>query len=286
MERKGAKLFIENLHPTTTNEDLENFFTEIGVLRNSFVVTEKGSKKCKGIGFVQFSIGQDADKAIEELNGKKLKGRNIKISYANKKKGSKIVESIIKNNVDDEKKIKINLENKKISCRVLVIKGLKQNTTEDWVKATCKHFGTIDKIVYPVVNTDTPKNEDFTAHVLFSTIESAVGAYKELNQKDFRNKNISITIFNSNYLKKFRLVIRNLSFNCTKDDVEVEFSKFGLLYDVYIPSGTKRGNGNPGFCFVNYCNDNDVKKAIQMGNKLTIKDRKNCCRFCCFKRKV
>lgn len=41
-ERHGKTLFIRNLPYSTTNEKLEKVFSEIGPIKSSFVVSDKG----------------------------------------------------------------------------------------------------------------------------------------------------------------------------------------------------------------------------------------------------
>ncbi|KAK3097152.1 hypothetical protein FSP39_006867 [Pinctada imbricata] len=82
--RKSNTLFVRNLPLSTTNEKLENVFSDIGPIKQCFVVTDKGSKACKGYGFVKFSLIDDAESAKEKI--KSLDGRKLFINYADRKK--------------------------------------------------------------------------------------------------------------------------------------------------------------------------------------------------------
>lgn len=77
-----AKLYVGNLAFAVTNEDLEALFAEIGKVDNASVVTDKFSGQSRGFGFVQMADGNEAARAIAELNGTELKGRAIRVSEA------------------------------------------------------------------------------------------------------------------------------------------------------------------------------------------------------------
>jgi len=53
-EELGRKVFVGGLNPTTTTEDLRNYFSEFGVVTDSCVITDSSSKASRGFGFVEF----------------------------------------------------------------------------------------------------------------------------------------------------------------------------------------------------------------------------------------
>jgi RNA recognition motif-containing protein len=77
-----AKLYVGNLAFSVTNEDLEALFGQIGKIDSVAVVTDKFSGQSRGFGFVQMADANEAARAISELNGTELKGRNIKVNEA------------------------------------------------------------------------------------------------------------------------------------------------------------------------------------------------------------
>ena len=77
-----AKLYVGNLAFSVTNEDLEALFGQIGKIDSVAVVTDKFSGQSRGFGFVQMADSNEAARAISELNGTELKGRNIKVNEA------------------------------------------------------------------------------------------------------------------------------------------------------------------------------------------------------------
>ncbi|KJE97589.1 hypothetical protein CAOG_09091 [Capsaspora owczarzaki ATCC 30864] len=86
VRKSAATLFIRGLPFAMNNAQLEAAFSDVAPVKTAFVVTEKGTKdKCRGFGFVQFALKDDALKAIETMNGKSLGGKIISVDLANKR---------------------------------------------------------------------------------------------------------------------------------------------------------------------------------------------------------
>lgn len=78
----SAKLFVGNLDFSVTSEDLKSAFSEFGAVIDAVVITDRETKRSRGFGFVEFGSEEEANKAIEAMNGKDLKGRNINVNKA------------------------------------------------------------------------------------------------------------------------------------------------------------------------------------------------------------
>ena len=78
----GTKLFVGNLSYGTTSQDLETHFRQIGETTSAQVITDRESGRSRGFGFVEMASGDDAQRAIRELDGKELQGRTINVSEA------------------------------------------------------------------------------------------------------------------------------------------------------------------------------------------------------------
>jgi RNA recognition motif-containing protein len=74
------KLFIGNLPPSTSEEELQSLFSEFGKVRSSKLVTDVFSGQCKGFGFIEME-GHEARAAIAGLNGRDFNGRQIKVNF-------------------------------------------------------------------------------------------------------------------------------------------------------------------------------------------------------------
>jgi RNA recognition motif-containing protein len=81
----GKKIFVGNLAFSTTGEELESLFASAGTVESATVVSDRDSGRSRGFGFVEMSSADEASKAIAELNGRDLGGRQINVSEANER---------------------------------------------------------------------------------------------------------------------------------------------------------------------------------------------------------
>jgi cold-inducible RNA-binding protein len=78
----GKKLFVGNLSFSTTGADLEALFASVGTVESATVVSDRDSGRSRGFGFVEMASTSEASKAIAELNGRDVGGRQINVSEA------------------------------------------------------------------------------------------------------------------------------------------------------------------------------------------------------------
>lgn len=82
----GKKLFVGNISWDASEEDLKNLFESVGALEEVALIKDRNNpSRHKGYAFVTMVEEADAQKAIEELNGKDLAGRAINVSEARPK---------------------------------------------------------------------------------------------------------------------------------------------------------------------------------------------------------
>ena len=75
-------IYVGNLSFSVTEEDLRTAFQAYGAVEKAAVISDKMSGQSRGFGFVEMPNKDEAIKAIESLNGKDLKGRNLKVNEA------------------------------------------------------------------------------------------------------------------------------------------------------------------------------------------------------------
>jgi RNA recognition motif-containing protein len=78
----SKKLFIGNIEWGATEDDLKELFGKHGDIEEAIIIKDKMSGRSKGFGFVTFANEEDADKAMEELNGHELNGRALVVNEA------------------------------------------------------------------------------------------------------------------------------------------------------------------------------------------------------------
>jgi nucleolar protein 4 len=81
-EAARRQLFVRGLAPTVTTEDLTEYFSESYPIKNALVVLDKETRKSKSYGFVTFADVEDAQRAKDELNNTEIKGKKIKVDFA------------------------------------------------------------------------------------------------------------------------------------------------------------------------------------------------------------
>ncbi len=75
-------IYVGNLSFNLTEDDLRTAFSAYGAVEKAAIITDKMSGQSRGFGFVEMPNREEAVKAIEGLNGKDLKGRNLKVNEA------------------------------------------------------------------------------------------------------------------------------------------------------------------------------------------------------------
>lgn len=78
----ASKLFVGGLSWDTTDDSLRAFFSQVGTVVSAQVIMDKFTGKSKGFGFVEMSSDQEAQEAMQKLNGQSLDGRNVAVNEA------------------------------------------------------------------------------------------------------------------------------------------------------------------------------------------------------------
>ena len=78
----AQKLFVGGLPFSTSNEQLRDLFAEVGEVASATVVTDRDTGRSRGFGFVEMANADEAQKAIQALNGTDLDGRNLTVNEA------------------------------------------------------------------------------------------------------------------------------------------------------------------------------------------------------------
>ena len=78
----GKKLYVGNLSYDTNNDALHDLFAEYGTVQSAQVVMDRDTGRSKGFGFVEMGSDQEAQAAINGLNGKEAGGRSLTVNEA------------------------------------------------------------------------------------------------------------------------------------------------------------------------------------------------------------
>ena len=78
----GNKLYIGNLSFNATEDSLSAHLAGFGTVDSCKIITDRDTGRSKGFGFVEMSNDDEAQAAIEALDGKEFEGRNLRVNEA------------------------------------------------------------------------------------------------------------------------------------------------------------------------------------------------------------
>ena len=79
------RLFVGNLSYQTMENDLQDYFSQVGVVTSVNLMIDKMTGKSRGFAFVEFASSEEAAKAVEELHNKEFQGRALTVNIARPK---------------------------------------------------------------------------------------------------------------------------------------------------------------------------------------------------------
>lgn len=83
----GKRLYVGNLSYDTTNDSLRAAFEEGGrTVTDVHVMTDRETGRPRGFGFVEMSTDEEANAAIEAMDGTDLDGRPLRVNEAQERK--------------------------------------------------------------------------------------------------------------------------------------------------------------------------------------------------------
>ena len=76
------KLYVGNLSFQTTNQDLQDLFSQAGTVESAQIIEDRDTGRSKGFAFEEMSTNEKAASAIDQFNGKDVGGRMLKVNEA------------------------------------------------------------------------------------------------------------------------------------------------------------------------------------------------------------
>ncbi|KAF4101199.1 RNA-binding protein 28 [Onychostoma macrolepis] len=196
----AVTLFVRRLPATATNENLAEVFSEIGPLKNCFVVRDRETEKCRGFGYVTFSMEDDAQRALKEV--REFEGEKIFVTVAKKKPDDKKKKKKLKTEGDSEDKKKpkheptetkspaknTGIKKNKLKAR-LIIRNLSFMCEEADLKQIFSEFGTVTEAKIPLK--PDGKKRGF-AFVQFRNMAEAGKALAAMNLKEIKDRQVAV----------------------------------------------------------------------------------------------
>ena len=77
-----SRLFVGNLSYRTLENDLQDYFSQAGVVSSVNIMFDKFTGKSRGFAFVEYSTPEEAIKAVEMFHDKEFQGRQLTVNVA------------------------------------------------------------------------------------------------------------------------------------------------------------------------------------------------------------
>jgi RNA recognition motif-containing protein len=75
-------IYVGNLNYNLSEDELAKVFSTYGEVTSVKIIRDKYTDQSKGFGFIEMTNDADAQKAIDELNGTEVKGRELRVNQA------------------------------------------------------------------------------------------------------------------------------------------------------------------------------------------------------------
>ena len=260
-------IFIRGIPRTTSPREVYEYFLKFGDIF-SCKVPEDETGKHNGYGYITFYRNKDAEKAIQETQGKKIfDSDNIEIEHFQKRN-----ERMIISNENNSHKIYIN--------------NLPDNYSVSELNSLCKEYGNVINC-----NIYLDKIGQNFGIVEFSKESEAKEAVNKLNGKEIEKGDVKNKLMVQIYQTKFEhkqflqnqtlrlkeekakcnLIIKNIPLTAKEEDLEKVFKKFGEITSIRIQKNKiekKDEKGkfdlvSRGFGFISFDKPEDAKKSME-----------------------
>lgn len=78
----AKRLYVGNLGYSVTSEELQELFEQFGQVRSAQVLSDRETGRSRGFGFVEMDNDDEADTAIQQLDGQDHQGRRLTVNEA------------------------------------------------------------------------------------------------------------------------------------------------------------------------------------------------------------
>uniref|UniRef100_A0A665TE36 Polyadenylate-binding protein n=1 Tax=Echeneis naucrates TaxID=173247 RepID=A0A665TE36_ECHNA len=181
--REFTNVYIKNFGEDMDDEKLKELFGKYGKSTLSIRVMTDESGKSKGFGFVSFERHEDAQKAVDDMNGKELNGRQVYVGRA-QKKGER--QNELKRKFEQMKQDRMT----RYQGVNLYVKNLDDGLDDERLRKEFSPFGTITSAK---VMMEGGRSKGF-GFVCFSSPEEATKAVTEMNGRIVATKPLYVAL--------------------------------------------------------------------------------------------
>uniref|UniRef100_A0A671MTL2 Polyadenylate-binding protein n=1 Tax=Sinocyclocheilus anshuiensis TaxID=1608454 RepID=A0A671MTL2_9TELE len=180
--KEFTNVYIKNFGEDMDDEKLREVFSKFGPALSIRVMTDNGGKS-RGFGFVSFERHEDAQRAVDEMNGKELNGKQVYVGRA-QKKGERQTE--LKRKFEQMKQDRMT----RYQGVNLYVKNLDDGLDDERLRKEFAPFGTITSAK---VMMEGGRSKGF-GFVCFSSPEEATKAVTEMNGRIVATKPLYVAL--------------------------------------------------------------------------------------------
>lgn len=173
-----TNVFVKNLEETVEDEELARIFAPFGTVTSAIVSRDETTGRSKGFGFVNFADHEAAERAVAELNGSEMHGRQLYVGRAQKK--AERDEDLRR----QFEALKLERSNKFAGVN-LYVKNLAETIDDEKLRVEFAPFGTVTSCK---VMTDEKGTSRGFGFVCFSSPEESARAVGEMNGRMLASK--------------------------------------------------------------------------------------------------
>jgi polyadenylate-binding protein len=238
-------LYVGDLDPSVDETTLFNEFSSVGGVTTVHVCTDRVSGRSLGYAYVNFRAIEDADKALNTLNFKKIKSKEIRLMWSNR-----------------------NPATRRAPEKNLFVRNLPESVDS---KILHNHFSTIGNVYSCKVSTDEHGNSRGYGFVQMERKEDAERAIDELNGQEIAGTAIEVAQYlpprdrSQNWTNCY---FKFLPQAMTHEEATQFFTRIGPVTSLYLPPPRTPTEGaiNAGYGFVNFANHELAVQAVEQLN--------------------
>lgn len=247
----SASLYIGDLASDVTEALLFEIFNAVGPVASVRVCRDAASRRSLGYAYVNFHRVDDAERALDTMNFKSIRGRPCRIMWSHRDP------SLRKSGVGN-----------------IFVKNLAKTIDNKSLYDTFSMFG---NILSCKVSTNAKGESLGYGFVHYESEEAASNAILRVHGKLITGEKVEVSAFKSRKERggnKFRFTnvyVKNLPLDWTQEDLEKKFSQYGPTTSVHVNLiPVDESNKSRGFGFVNFESPEDAARAVEALNGLDV----------------
>jgi len=247
-----GSLYVGDLHPDVTETQLFEIFKDVGPVISIRVCRDNITRRSLGYAYVNYQNLSDAERALDLLNYRDIKGRPIRIMWSQRDPSLR-----------------------KAATSNIFIKNLDKSIDNKLLYDT---FATYGNILSCKIATDSHSNSKGYGFIHYETEEAANLAIQKVNGKLIQGKQVFVGKFIPSKVrvkgdaepKWTNIFVKNISKSVTDEKFKDLFTPFGEITSAVLV--TDEQGKSKGFGFVNYTAHEQASKAVEEMNGKQIDD--------------